>query len=362
MLKKILISVSVLVVLIVVIGYSMREAIFLALVSSQISPPHDFDPALAPTAPDYSQQESWAALPDKANPSTDRPDDVASQDNPSNVDVFFVHPTSYAKKDNWNQPLSDTDANWVVDNRILRHQASVFNTCCEIYAPRYRQATIFSFIDQADNGNQALDLAYQDVVLAFDSFLARRDNERPFILAGHSQGTKHASRLLREKIADTPLLEKMVAAYLVGFSIETDQTGDVPRCSQPTQSGCVNAWNSVEGDGTGIFPEADELICTNPLTWLENDDYAGHDLNEGSIGYPGWGPVEGEDITQMIVEPGVADAQCIDGLLSVRELRTDSLPSRMQGNSMHVYDYSLFHMNIRKNVSARITAYLNQFK
>ncbi len=44
-----------------------------------------------------------------------------------------------------------------------------------------------------------------------------RNGDRPFILAGHSQGTFHAARLLGERIAGTPLAEKMVAACLVGY-------------------------------------------------------------------------------------------------------------------------------------------------
>ncbi|HIG43249.1 MAG: DUF3089 domain-containing protein [bacterium] len=359
MLKKILIAVSVIIVVVVVVGYSMRESILNALIASLMSPPHDFDASLSPGIPDYTQQSSWAALPGMANASEDKPASLPVISNTNRVvDVFFVHPTSYAKKDNWNQPLEDTDANWVVDNRILRHQASVFNGCCEIYAPRYRQATIYSFIDQSGNGEQALDLAYQDVELAFDEFTRRRDSERPFILAGHSQGTKHATRLLREKIEGTPLQQKMVAAYLIGFSIEKDQIGQVATCNGPDQTGCVAAWNSVDGDGAGLFPDAKNLICVNPLTWMEDDTYAGHDLNKGSIGYPSWGPVEGEDVARMVVENKIADAQCIDGNLSVRELRTDTLPSRMQGDSMHVYDYSLFHMNIRENAAVRIMAYM----
>jgi hypothetical protein len=363
MIKNVLIGVTILIAVLIAVGYAMRGSILIAVAGAMMGPPHDFDVALAPVVPDYTLTSSWAALPGIANASLDKPDSLdAISDTATSktkaVDVFFVHPTSYLKKDNWNQPLEDSDANWVVDNRVLRHQASVFNSCCEIYAPRYRQATFFSFIDQSSNGERALDLAYQDVAQAFEEFIKRRDSERPFILAGHSQGTKHASRLLREKIDGSPLLQKMVAAYLVGFSIEKDQIGQVATCVRPNQTGCVAAWNSVDGDGAGLFPESSNLICINPLTWLENDAYASHDLNNGSIGYPGWALVEGEDVTSMVVENNVADAQCINGNLSVRELKTESLPSRMLGDSMHVYDYSLFHMNIRENASARVVAYM----
>ncbi len=346
MLKNILIAVCTLLVVTAAVGYSMRESIVYALISSQLSPSHDFDSSLAPAQPDYKQKVSWAALPGSGSPAEDRPDSITSRTNPANVDVFFVHPTSYLSSESWNQPLNDETANWIVDQRILRHQVSVFNTCCEIYAPRYRE--------------QALQLAYQDVTDAFDEFLDRRDPSRPFILAGHSQGTRHAARLLRDRIANSPLVDKMVAAYLIGFSIGREQVGGIASCTKESQTGCVVAWNSVEGDGQGIFPEATDLICVNPLTWSEDNIYAAHDLNQGGIGYASYNRAEeGENFTDMTIEPGVADAQCIKGVLSVRELRTDTFPSRMQGGSMHIYDYSLFHMNIRENTSVRIDAYLN---
>ena len=116
----------------------------------------------------------------------------------------------------------------------------------------------------------------------------------------------------------------------------------------------------MDGEGAGAFGGTDDLLCTNPLSWRDGGGYAGHELNRGAIGFASYGAAEdGEDYTSMIVERGIADAQCVeDGQLAVMELRSGAFPSRMGGNSMHVYDYSLFHMNIRDNVAARITAYL----
>ncbi len=55
------------------------------------------------------------------------------------VDVFFLHPTTYFTHKTWNAPLSDQGANETTDQDILRNQASAFNACCRVYAPRYRQ-------------------------------------------------------------------------------------------------------------------------------------------------------------------------------------------------------------------------------
>jgi hypothetical protein len=357
MLKKVLIGIAVVLALLVAAGFVYRDAVFMLVMASQIAPDHDFDPGLSPAPPDYTKLSSWAAHPDIDDPSDQRPDGVDPI--PTDVAVFFVHPTSFLEKSGWNQPLANETANWIVDHRVLRHQATVFNSCCEVMAPRYRQATFFSFMDTGSNGEQALDLAYTDVVSAFETFRDGLAPDQPFILAGHSQGTMHATRLLREEIAGSMLLDRMVAAYLVGFSITADDLGGVPACATPTQTRCAVGWNAIDGPGSGAFGGTDNLLCVNPLTWRYDESYAGHELNAGAIGYPSYGlAAGGEDHTAMDVEPSIADAQCSDGQLVVSDLRSASFPSRMLGNSMHIYDYSLYHMNIRENVNARVGAFL----
>jgi pimeloyl-ACP methyl ester carboxylesterase len=274
------------------------------------------------------------------------------------VAVFFVHPTSFMAGTAWNQPLDDATANQIVDERILRHQASVFNDCCEVWVPRYRQATFFSFIDTSGDGERALALAYDDVKAAFAVFLAELGPDQPFILAGHSQGTRHATALLRDTITGTELFDRMVAAYLIGFSISHDDLGSVPACENDVQIRCAVGWNAMDGEGAGVFGDTENLLCTNPLTWELGEAYAAHDLNLGAIGFPSWRPEPDEDPTLSRPVPGVADAQCYEGQLAVRALRSDAFPSRMGGNSLHPYDYSLFHMNIRENARRRVQAYL----
>jgi hypothetical protein len=359
--KKWLIGILATLSVLVVIVYVNQEALTIALIKSQIGPEHDFDRALLPRLPDYTQSSAWAALPGIEDPSDEMPVGVSAAISPAEVAVFFVHPTSYIKQDNWNQPLDAHDANWIVDNRVLRHQASVFNGCCDVYAPRYRQATFYSFLDQEGNGRKALETAYEDVLAAFDEFVARLDDGRPFIVAGHSQGTRHATQLLREEIAGTVLQDRLVAAYLIGFEIEKDALGGVPLCADATATGCAVGWNAVAGTGTGLYPDAETLICTNPLSWQQDGGHAAHELNEGAIGYVSYMmPAEDEDYTAMEVEVAVADAECVKGMLRVPELRSESFPSRMPGNSMHVYDYSLFYMNIRNNAAQRVTAFLSE--
>ncbi len=355
--KRAFIVVVVIAVAVVTGGYFFGTQILLSVVAAYIAPEENFSEQAPPPAPDYDHGRSWVALPDRQDPGDQLPRGITRK--PTGVAVFFVHPTTFFGK-HWNQPAEDTTAEWILNERVLRHQASVFNSCCDIYAPRYRQATFYSFMDREGNGERALQLAYTDVAAAFDVFLQRLTPQQPFIVAGHSQGTRHAAQLVRERISDTPLQARLVAAYLVGFSIRADQLGGLPACATATQFGCAVGWNTVETGGAGLWRGTHGLLCTNPLTWRHQGGYAAHDFNRGGIGYPDYSKAAAdEDVTRMDVEVGVADAECsADGRLVVRALRSNSFPSRMSGNSLHVYDYSLFHMNIRDNAQQRIEAYL----
>jgi|GEM_PF-4889713 len=67
------------------------------------------------------------------------------------VDVFYVHPTSYVGNA-WNANLDDATVNAATDQGATRIQASAFNACCAIYAPRYRQANLTAFIRPSTDG------------------------------------------------------------------------------------------------------------------------------------------------------------------------------------------------------------------
>jgi hypothetical protein len=262
------------------------------------------------------------------------------------VDVFFIHPTTYVSSDHWNQPLTDETANKMTDDWVMRDQASVFNGCCQVYAPRYRQATLYSFQDQNGDGGKALELAYQDVRAAFNYFINERNNGRPFIIAGHSQGAFHADRLLEEAVAGTVLQKRLVAAYPIGFSIDGSNGIDV--CTSANQTGCQVSWNTNTADAMVILAQPGD-ICVNPITWTADDAAAAPSANLGSISF-----ASGE-----LLEQSVTGAQCLNSQLLVEDINSDNFNLMPFGpGNYHMYDYSFFHMNIRANARARVSAYL----
>ena len=144
-----------------------RDAILFTVMGAFIAPNHEFDAATVSPSPDYSNSNYWAALPGR----NDRADRIPAGDfidgqDLAEVDVFFVHPTTYVSAESWNQSLDDVATNERTDEFVMEGQASVFNGCCRVYAPRYRQATLYSFFDGDGPGQEALALAYEDVVTA----------------------------------------------------------------------------------------------------------------------------------------------------------------------------------------------------
>jgi hypothetical protein len=370
--KKLLIGIAVLVVAAASALFVYRDEIGMMMAFGRLKPEHSFGDAPPPTAPDYSLAASWGALPDREDaadvvPSAEIQDRQASAE----VDVFFVHPTTFFGTAGWNQALDDTSTNQLTDTFVLRGQASVFNGCCRIYAPRYRQATIYSFMDNSGSGKAALQLAYEDVERAFDYFIEHYNQGRPFILAAHSQGSVHVRTLLEKRITGTTLRERLVAAYPIGFGIDREEMAkavpDVPVCESAEQIGCVVTWNAV-GPHASPWGDPRKNICVNPLTWRADGAAAEAALNLGGVTYPGTfegtlADVKGvpQDFidAKPVLETGVADAQCVDGMLLVKEIHSQNYAARPMGrDNLHIYDYNLFHMNIRKNVEQRVAAYL----
>ena len=287
--------------------------------------------------------------------------------------IFFVHPTSYYSRSSWNAPLEDRDSDHRA-NLFVQGMASAFADAGEIWAPRYRQATLGAFLaEDRVTAGKAIDSAYRDVEEAFDAFLAAQPKNKPIILAGHSQGALHLTTLLKTKIAGTPLAKRIVAAYVIGWpiSIDTDIAGlGLPACQTPEQKGCILGWATFADpadpamvigayDGTIGFdgrPRADtRMLCTNPLTGIP-DTEAPPAANIGTLR-----PTEGFKSGSLIA--GKIGAKCDDtrGFLMIgdADIAKNYVVAGyvLPGNNYHVYDITLFWANVRADALRRLATY-----
>ena len=329
-----------------------------------------FDAAAAGPAPHYGQASSWLSRPDLPDdPARWRPAGEAGG-GPTDVAVFYVPPTTYFTKASWNAPIDNADS-----RRWLRvfgsSEASAFNRIGAIWAPRYRSATLGAFLTDTADSQKALDLAYGDVLRAFDAFMAQLPAARPIILAGHSQGTLHLMRLMQERVAGRPIARRIVAAYLIGWPISVE--ADIPAlglsaCEGPRQTGCVLSWQSFAEPAdprliheifnhsaglTGRPRRGTHMLCVNPLSGAPATA-ALPSANLGSL-------VPRADFQGADLRAGAVPARCDpSGLLLIGGPPKDFDRYVMPGNNYHVFDYALFWGNIRADAEARTKAWLTK--
>ncbi len=342
------------------------------LIRIALVPSAPFSAPGAATRPDYAKLASWSAHPGlKADPARWAPAGVSA--NPAvsiapKAAVFFILGTTAFDRSKWNVGLDDPKVNERTDI-FLRLQASSFNSVGAIWSPRYRQATFGSFLTDKPQAAQAIDAAYADVLAAFDAFVAAQPADRPLILAGHSQGSLHLLRLLKERVAGTPLAGRIIAVYAAGWPVSL--TADlpalgIPACTAAAQTGCLLSWQSFaepadyalvresfdRGQGlTGAPRAGTAILCTNPLAGVMTSAALPAARNLGSL-VPEAGLKSGH-----VVAPGVPARCTAEGITSIGEPPLEFTAYILPGNNFHVYDYPLFWANIRADAERRAAAF-----
>ncbi len=366
MARKFLYIVAVLIVLALAATFAYR--IWGAeLLRQAMVPGGRFESQAALPADSYKRAEMWLARPDKpGNPALWAPEGYPAAKEPTAA-VFFIHPTSYLNRAHWNAPLEDKEAN---DRAalFLRGQASAFNGAGAVWAPRYRQATFGAFLTSKEDAQRALDLAYRDVTAAFDQFLAEA-GDRPIILAGHSQGALHLTRLLHDRVAGKPIAKRIVAAYVVGWPVS--KSADLPKlglaeCTAADQTGCILSWQSfaepadpsllldtfdASNGFTGAARAGTPMICTNPITGTPATT-AEANTNLGTL-------VPSADFSSATLRKGLVPARCDGrGVLTIGSA-PEGIGGQyvLPGNNYHVFDYSLFWANVRADAERRLKAF-----
>lgn len=312
----------------------------------------DFNPQTIPEVPNYQSERNWSALPWIEDSPDDVPNDIyEDRQSSAQVDVFFIHPTTIAAKDKvWNGDVTNEKQNSKVDKLPVKHQASVFNGSARVFAPRYRQANYEAFMNLgSENSNQALAIAYADVRAAFLYYMEHYNQGRPFIIAGHSQGTFHAITLIQELVDTTELYEQMINAYLVGMPVKRDDFQVCQPCENSDENHCYLSWNTMKKKSYPKFYELyfQEAVCHNPLSWELNEYYCDESCHEGMV------PREFKKLIK-----NQYGAEVHDGVLWVDPVKIPGIPFTKLVKNWHIGDYNLFYGNIRKNVNERVNNYL----
>jgi len=297
-----------------------------------------------PDAPNYSSADSWAKL---------------SNTGTKEIDTFFVFPTlsltseiggDFATINQMKTPAQST----------LAQLASVFYDETNVYAPYYRQVA-FSKAEKMNKDQIAYanfvkeNCTYKDVVTALDYYFDNYNNGKPFILAGHSQGSCICYLLLEDYFKNHPdYLARMVAAYPIGWARDQayyTKNTHLKFADGETDAGVIISWNTMGPDAkedTIVLPK--NAVVINPINWKKDDTYASKAENKGSL-------VNGE----IVMNYADAKINLERGYVESDTEATYIVNDLVLGDkSLHGVDYQLFYNNIKENVAKRIETYLKK--
>jgi hypothetical protein len=303
---------------------------------------------------DYSQSKYWLAIPSSIE---------------KEVDVFYIYPTAWHRVDPNEPNICAIDNHSMLDGSKTAYkvQATAFETIGNIYAPYYRQVDAvyaYSLPSEADRTKLLSGIPKSDIFAAFDYYIKHYNNGRPFILAAHSQGSKMLSFLLSEYMKEHPdVYKRMVAAYVIGFSITKDYLAENPHlkfAEGPDDTGVIISYNTeapnVTGNNPLLLPGA---IAINPITWTREETLATADKNLGSI------VLKGKDEIISFKEKNYADAR-VDKTRGVVICSTVDVEKLSPGHESfakgvyHIYDYPFYYYNLRENSANRTKNFLNK--
>lgn len=284
---------------------------------------------------DYTDLDHWLCHPDLPGDGCDvdidrtlvMPDGTTRRleterpDSPP-IDCFYIYPTVSEDL----TPNSDLEMG-PGEQGVVAAQFAPFARECRLFAPAYRQTTLFALNIFLQTGQQPAneEMRYADVAAAWETYLRDHNDGRGVVLIGHSQGAELVQQLLRRRIFGRPVADRILSAMPIGFNTpldpETGRFGDMPPCETAGQIGCLISYVSFRADSP---PDADAWFgrmdaqgqttaCTNPAA-LTDENATGLDAwllarsRQGS-GDPEFG--EGIEVTTRFAEmPGLLSATC----------------------------------------------------
>lgn len=343
------------------LAWIYRDDIFQTIQDPR-QPFQTYDP---PDAPNYALADSWLSQPDLSV-------DPYTLDVPG--DVFVVVPSVYRGGEHYVLPSDDLRRKNKLERIVRPNYVVPYGDAGRLFAPFYRQASLYSYMTTREDARLAQDFAYQDVKRAFRVFLTQSPPERPIVLAGHNQGASHLIRLLHDFFAqDEALRARLAVAYVIDYPLPEDlfdqSLAPLTPCETASDTNCVAAFGMVMPGEDGIADRFTErllvhdgdgfqsvsgrsLVCINPLTWTRSEDYAPERLHLGGVAAEGLEP----DI-RPAARPNQVGAQCQDGVLLVDKPRSRSLRRPIQiGAKFRTLPSNLFYEDLRQNALQRVTA------
>jgi len=311
-----------------------------------------------PETLDYANKYNWVTTPKKIDKA---------------VDVFYIYPTIYSGKSPKNMDISKPELRSFAKGLTVA-QAGVYSYSANLFAPFYRQQSgaVQDEFTAKGGTNMFIDSSFQfgarDVEAAFDYYIKHLNQGRPFIIAGHSQGTMTLIDLMRKRFNDHKLQKKLVAAYLIGYSVTKDDLKKYPwmkRAQGAEDTGVIITYNTEAPGSTGSPVCLKGAIAINPLNWKNDSTLAKRSAHLGAVFFDN---SKGEFIEE-IDNFAEAYVDTDKGVLIIKNMKKPVSSKidlihfgRFPAGVYHKFDYAFWFNNLKKNVKKRINSYLRQKK
>ena len=327
----------------------LSMAVAAALAPIPLTPPEG-------AATDYSLNSNWLCLPRRADscstplPTTAlNPNGYGSTGRSSvaakpKADCFYVYPTVSRDKG------LNSDLTAMEEKGAALQQFARFAGACRTFAPVYRQMTLGAVTVAATGGDvsMAYALAYRDVAAAWRNYLATRNDRRPVILIGHSQGSLMLQQLIAREIDGKPAAKLLALAIIPGFNLMVPNGklvggtfGSIPLCSRLGQRGCAISYVSYRtanpppaGAMFGHSSRAGMTVgCVNPArpgsrNWEGLDSYWAARSQTPAPGGPIVWSSEGPPPSPFLRTEGLISGRCVNaGQRGYLEIRVNADPA-----------------------------------
>ena len=254
--------------------------------------------------PDYSDRRYWY--------------DNGRAYDAEKIDVFYGLSTTLLRSADENGDPSINAALTKEEREIMDREYEYISTKMfdgdhfNFLAPYYRQLTFEAY--EIEGGLSSpefiggLGPAMKDICAAFDHYMMHRNNGRPFILAGFSQGAMMTEVLLTHMTDEQ--YRKLIAAYAIGFRVtEKDLShAHIKAAKGADDTGVIISYNSVQSaDHIWEAVASNAACCINPLNW-KTDETPAELLYDGDKG-----TVHVDQKTHLLVVEGM-DPDKYDGM------------------------------------------------
>ncbi len=275
------------------------------------------------------------------------------------VDVFYLYPTAWKQTDSTSTNYCKIDdATMMIGSAsAYARQATTFEPYANVYAPYYRQADAgYTLSLPAEQRDEVIGgIPTEDATAAFSYYIEHYNNGRPFILAGHSQGSNVLLFLLAEYMKKHPdVYQRMVAAYVIGYPVTADFLKGNPHlkfAEKADDTGVIISYNTQSPNvkpGANIVTNGMIGLLINPITWTRDETEATVQQSLGSY-------MPGKD-GFVKVPYANAKVDISNGVLLCSSADEEALYPITMGfgkGIYHSFDYPFYYYNIQENAQKR---------